>query len=1529
MKNSLLSLLAIILLLMSILMVPISNFCSLDSNDPQEVTDVNISAFSSSGSKYIEPEQILMPKVTNLTVDNFEDGDPTTNSLGFWTGNGNSTVINEDIPDNGSKVHKVQWNVWGWWATRLNSDLDLDGLNATNFNYLTFDIRGGVGGESYHIILEDIPDGSVDVKNDTEFTAVNISDYINISKNWTTVYIPLYDFIYQSENGMPWYHLDVSRLKGLKFIFDIIDNGTIFFDNISFISTTVLIDNFSDIYLGKNSLNFTTNSVNCEGDIDISGSHKITWNNTNAVWYTKLWNDSTPLNLTKFMLTHLLFKVKGTIAGVDFKIALNDTSSNIRFIKFSNYYNITEDWQRLCLPLTLFTKQGLNISRLTELSFHFNESVKGSIFIDDLYFIFSRSEYVNKKISMGNIKFIGNKLFVNGTEYKIKGVGYQPIPIGEEPGGWNPGYSELQSIFERDFKLLSKMHCNSIRTWNRVDKWIPTGGNKYLLLDTAEKYGIKVIAGFWIDYKENFYLEANRTSIINEFKNYVTNFSNHSSILMWGLGNEQNLRNGNNMEYYDLGNQLAYEAYLIEGSSYHPIGIINYDTGNIGTLPKRANDEFLDYLDFWGANAYYEDFTEFFDEYRMLSTKPIYIAEYGADALDNATGLENETAQAEWNMRNWDQINNATGCVGATVMSFLDEWWKFKEIDTSDDWTHDKFSNYPTPKQPDGFANEEWFGLVRTQDNGSGIDKGTPRKVYYAYQKKWNTPPYVEDLSIDPLSPRSNNNLTANYVWKDFDNIDIEIGTEICWYKNGELQPSLNGSKLVPNSSTSVGDEWYFTVRPSDGIEFGELNSSLSVIIENTRPKITTPNNTTAIEDEYFEVIYDYEDLDEVYGGQSLFWKFETDALWLQFNLTTGILNGTPDNYDVGVYWVNITINDTVEIDFVNYSILVNNVNDAPEIITPLNLTPIEDVYYELVFNAIDVDNLVLYWSITTNASWLNVNQTISLVNGTPTNDDACCEFWVNVTVSDGVLVDNENYTLYVKNVNDFPRIIPPTPIFPDAVEDQLYMLDFDAVDDDPTNDVLTWHLTTDAGWLSLDQTGVLSGTPTNNNATFTYNVNITLSDGNGASSTIRFDLYVNNVNDAPTITTTDITIAIEDERYQANYQAIDIDPTNDKLTWTSLTNADWLSFNETSASLFGTPTNDDVGEYWVKINVSDGKVGFDEHNFTLTVVNVNDAPVIAGAPAYLELSHQDHPDLDLEPYVTDVDTPISNLTAQTSSDYIIVDGLVLSFNYDFFDPTRENVTINVTDGDLVSNDHYLEVVVIIIEPWNVSVVDYSPKGSNVSVNTNITVKFNTQMNEAVTENAFSISPSVTGTFTWDYDILIFNPANPLEYLTEYTVTITTDATDISGWPLNQDHVWSFTTAPPPDLDTDGDGYPDVDDAFLTDSRYHADTDGDGMADAWEDKYSLDKNDSSDKYLDPDEDGKSNYDEFLDDSNPRDEVEEDEKEGENDWMLWVAIIIILIIVAILALAMMRRKPVTGAPPEEAPEEDKKKKDDEE
>jgi hypothetical protein len=63
------------------------------------------------------------------------------------------------------------------------------------------------------------------------------------------------------------------------------------------------------------------------------------------------------------------------------------------------------------------------------------------------------------------------------------------------------------------------------------------------------------------------------------------------------------------------------------------------------------------------------------------------------------------------------------------------------------------------------------------------------------------------------------------------------------------------------------------------------------------------------------------------------------------------------------------------------------------------------------------------------------------------------------------------------------------------------------ATDVDPTSDVLTWILATNASWLSIDAgTGILSGTPASSG---TFWVNVTVSDGNGGVDWSYFNLTV------------------------------------------------------------------------------------------------------------------------------------------------------------------------------------------------------------------------------------------------------------------------------------------------------------------------------------------------------------------------------------------------------------------------------------
>ena len=176
--------------------------------------------------------------------------------------------------------------------------------------------------------------------------------------------------------------------------------------------------------------------------------------------------------------------------------------------------------------------------------------------------------------------------------------------------------------------------------------------------------------------------------------------------------------------------------------------------------------------------------------------------------------------------------------------------------------------------------------------------------------------------------------------------------------------------------------------------------------------------------------------------------------------------------------------------------------------------------------------------------------------------------------------------------------------------EDLPFSVPYSARDIDTQVSSLSWVLSTNASsWLTFSGSQVLSGTPLNEHVGI-YWVNITVDDGY-YSAFRNFSLNVLNTNDAPVINTTDITSCYDGQLYSVDYNATDIDPTKDTLTWGLETNATFLTMNSLTGLLEGTPTTSEIGLYSVVVNVTDGKGGLAQHAFDLEVLRSNFAPRI------------------------------------------------------------------------------------------------------------------------------------------------------------------------------------------------------------------------------------------------------------------------------------------------------------------------------
>ena len=244
-------------------------------------------------------------------------------------------------------------------------------------------------------------------------------------------------------------------------------------------------------------------------------------------------------------------------------------------------------------------------------------------------------------------------------------------------------------------------------------------------------------------------------------------------------------------------------------------------------------------------------------------------------------------------------------------------------------------------------------------------------------------------------------------------------------------------------------------------------------------------------------------------------------------------------------------------------------------------------------------------WTFGTNAPWLILDPGSATVLGMPTNQDVS-SWWLTVNVTDDNGRGDGIFVVLVVN-NTPPRILTGDVTVTD--EDSEYIIDY--ASDDDGQGTITWHLVTDAGWLSIDPaTGVLSGTPANDDVG-TCHVNVSIDDGNGGWDSRDFTLTVNDAPDAPVLIPPQTPPATEDVPYSLALEALDID-LGDTLTWSMrLTTAGWLRLDSATGVLSGTPTNDDVGDAYLEVIVTD-RTGLNASlELIIHVINANDPPEI------------------------------------------------------------------------------------------------------------------------------------------------------------------------------------------------------------------------------------------------------------------------------------------------------------------------------
>jgi hypothetical protein len=385
-------------------------------------------------------------------------------------------------------------------------------------------------------------------------------------------------------------------------------------------------------------------------------------------------------------------------------------------------------------------------------------------------------------------------------------------------------------------------------------------------------------------------------------------------------------------------------------------------------------------------------------------------------------------------------------------------------------------------------------------------------------------------------------------------------------------------------------------------------------------PLITSTPITSAVQDVLYSYIFEAKD----YEGGLITLSAEIKPSWLTFYPISGELTGTPSNLDVGDHQVKLKATDGTTTIYQEFTISVQNENDAPEITsTPSVTTLVQGTAFSYTLVAIDTDpGDVVTLSAPTLPDWLSFNAESGLLSGTPGPEAAGYQpdttHHVVLRATDLVgAYDEQEINIKVTNVNDPPELLSQQELqisrggSGEITKSLLTVYDPD--DHYPADHTVTV--------VAGDDYTFVGNVVTPDPAFYgNLDVNLEISDGQATAQEV-FVMRVNYVDIEPVFTSTPDTTAHEGQAYTYVVDAFDPDEDDDinpqTLTYTAQVLPTWLTFTQGSNILVGIPQRANVGDNPVSIKVTDGT--YDVYQtFTITVISNNNKPVITSNPPLL-----------------------------------------------------------------------------------------------------------------------------------------------------------------------------------------------------------------------------------------------------------------------------------------------------------------------
>jgi len=489
--------------------------------------------------------------------------------------------------------------------------------------------------------------------------------------------------------------------------------------------------------------------------------------------------------------------------------------------------------------------------------------------------------------------------------------------------------------------------------------------------------------------------------------------------------------------------------------------------------------------------------------------------------------------------------------------------------------------------------------------------------------------------------------------------------------------------------NADVGFYEFFVVVEDTADEFDTIRIKFNISNTNDPPNITSvspdPGNFSVVENDSagFTLNQAATDPDVVHG----------DILSTEWRID-GINQSSEDNFtylpgfcDAGPHNITIIVTDLAGLsDNRTWNISVNNSNRLPfnngtlqnqswsEDTNLTNIFDLDSFFQEndsILCSGTNNDTLTFTASGNSSISII-INSTSHQVTLFPDVNFFGQEN-ITFTLSDGINSTSGNtIVLNVTNVNDAPSLA--TISNQSLAENVSYSFTVTATDPDNVVQSGTDNITfyDNASLFNINAaSGLISFIPSPSDVG-THYVNITVGDGTVNDSQVA--IFIVQSNNPPVLDPIGNQTATEASLFYYDVNASD--PDNDSIAFSE--NSTLFAIGISNGVISFTPTNDDVGNFSINITVNDSKGRTDSEVFTLTILNINNEPVL---------------------------NPIGNFTHTVGKNYTInvtasdadSDTLTYTDNATFFNITKVSNTlaqINYTPQTVDIGNHTINITV-------------------------------------------------------------------------------------------------------------------------------------------------------------------------------------------------------------------------------------------